>query len=180
VQFHFAPSLLADEGLSPPAGHGYCFGPVATKPASRGRVTLRAPVPDAKPRVLSNLLTHEDDLRSMIAGVKLALEIGAQEPLRKLSAGPYSVPASDSDQDIEKWLRAVTHPVWHPTSTCAIGPVVDPELRVHGFDGLRVVDASVMPTITRGNTNAATIMIAERAADLIKSASGTQAVAGLV
>ena len=180
VQFHFAASLLTDEGLSAPTGHGYCFGPVAVKPASRGRVTLRAPVPDAKPRVLSNFLTHEDDLRSMIAGVRMALEIAAQEPLRSLSTGPYSVPASDSDTDIEAWLRAVAHPVYHPTSSCAIGAVVDPELRVHGFDGLRVVDASVMPTITRGNTNAATIMIAERAADLIKSVSGDQVAAGVV
>jgi choline dehydrogenase len=180
VQFHFAPSLLTDEGLDPPAGHGYCFGPVAIKPASRGRVMLRAPVPDAKPRVLSNFLTDEDDLRSMIAGVKMALAIAAQEPLRRLSTGAYAVPASESDTDIEAWLRAVVHPVYHPTSTCAIGAVVDPELRVNGFSGLRVVDASVMPTITRGNTNAATIMIAERAADLIKSASGAHAVAGVV
>ena len=180
VQFHFAPSLLADEGLSAPVGHGYCFGPVAVKPASRGRVALRAPVPDAKPRVVSNFLTHEDDVRSMVAGVKMALEIAAQEPLRALSTGAYSVPASDSDKDIEAWLRAVVHPVYHPTSTCAIGEVVDSELRVQGFDGLRVVDASVMPTITRGNTNAATIMIAERAVDLIKSASGAQTVAGIV
>ena len=178
VQFHFAPSLLADEGLAPPVGHGYCFGPVAVKPASRGRVTLRAPVPDAKPRVLSNFLTHEDDVRSMVAGVKMALEIAEQESLRQLSTGEYSVPASDSDSDIETWLRAVVHPVYHPTSSCAIGAVVDSDLRVYGFEGLRVVDASVMPTITRGNTNAPTIMIAERAADLIKSASGAQTVAG--
>ncbi|MGH2860648.1 MAG: GMC family oxidoreductase [Solirubrobacteraceae bacterium] len=173
VQFHFAPSLLTDEGLSPPAGHGYCFGPVAIKPASRGRVTLRSPVPDAKPRVLCNFLTHDDDVRSMIAGVRLALEIARQEPLRAVDAGACSVPASDSDADIHAWVRAVTHPVYHPTSTCAIGTVVDPELRVYGCEGLRVVDASVMPTITRGNTNAPTIMIAERAADLIKSANGS-------
>jgi choline dehydrogenase len=69
--------------------------------------------------------------------------------------------------------------VYHPTSTCPIGAVVDPELRVYGFEGLRVVDASVMPTITRGNTNAPTIMIAERAVDLIKAASGNQAVSGV-
>jgi choline dehydrogenase-like flavoprotein len=179
VQFHFAPSLLTDEGLAPPAGHGYCFGPVAIKPSSRGRVTLRSPVADAKPRVLCNFLTEEDDVRSMIDGVRLALEIGRQEPLRAVDAGPCSVPASDSDEDIHAWLRAVTHPVYHPTSTCAIGTVVDPELRVYGFEGLRVVDASVMPTITRGNTNAPTIMIAERAADLIKAAGGNRAAAGL-
>jgi choline dehydrogenase len=179
VQFHFAPSLLTDEGLDPPAGHGYCFGPVAIKPSARGRVTLRSPVPDAKPRVLCNMLTQEDDLRSMVAGVKMALEIAAQEPLRKVDAGAYSVPISDSESDIVAWLRTVTHPVYHPTSTCAIGNVVDPELRVYGFEALRVVDASVMPTITRGNTNAPTIMIAERAADLIKAASGSPLAAGV-
>jgi choline dehydrogenase len=179
VQFHFAPSLLADEGLDPPAGHGYCFGPVVIKPESRGRVTLRSPVPDAKPRVLCNFLTHEEDVRSMIAGVRMALEIAEQEALQKVNAGSYSVPASDSDTDIHDWLRAVTHPVYHPTSTCSIGAVVDPELRVYGFEGLRVVDASVMPTITRGNTNAPTIMIAERAVDLIKAANGSRTVSGV-
>jgi choline dehydrogenase len=177
VQFHFAPSLLADEGLDAPTGHGYCFGPVAIKPASRGRVTLRSPVPDAKPRVLNNFLTHEDDVRSMIDGVRMALEMAEQESLKAVNAGAYSVPASDSGADIHAWLRAVAHPVYHPTSTCPIGTVVDSELRVHGFDGLRVVDASVMPTITRGNTNAPTIMVAERAADLIKAASGSSSVA---
>jgi choline dehydrogenase len=179
VQFHFAPSLLTDEGLSPPSGHGYCFGPVAVKPASRGRVTLRAPVPDAKPRVLCNLLTHEDDVRSMVGGVKMALEIAKQKPLSDIDKCAYSVPVSDSDADIEAWVRAVAHPVYHPTSTCAIGAVVDPELRVYGFEALRVVDASVMPTITRGNTNAPTIMIAERAVDLIRATSKSQAVAGV-
>ena len=114
----------------------------------------------------------------MVAGVRMALEIAEQQPLRAVSTGAYSVPESDSDSDIEAWLRAVAHPVYHPTSSCAIGAVVDSDLRVYGFDGLRVVDASVMPTITRGNTNAPTIMIAERAADLIKSANGAQTVAG--
>ena len=167
VQFHFAPSLLVDEGLAAPTDHGYCFGPVAIKPTSRGRVTLRAPLPEAKPRVLCNLLTTEEDLQSMIAGVRIALEIGEQEPLRSVRRGPCSIPASDSDADIEAFLRRVAHPVYHPAGTCPIGAVVDPELRVYGFEGLRVVDASVMPTITRGNTNAPTIMIAEKAADLI-------------
>src|SRR5262249_18089432 len=90
-----------------------------------------------------------------------------QEPPQRLAGRAYRLPDSDSDADIEAWLRAVTHPVYHPTSTCAIGEVVDPELRVYGTEGLRVVDASVMPTITRANTHAATVMIAEKAADLI-------------
>ena len=79
----------------------------------------------------------------------------------------FSVPASQSDTAIEAFVQRAAQPVYHPTSTCAIGSVVDSQLRVYGIDGLRVVDASVMPTITRGNTNAATIMIAEKAADLI-------------
>ena len=103
----------------------------------------------------------------MIAGVRKALEIAEQEPLRKAMRKPYSVPAGDSDEEIMDFVRRAAQSVYHPTSTCAIGAVVDPQLRVFGVDGLRVVDASVMPTITRANTNAATIMVAEKAADLI-------------
>ena len=77
------------------------------------------------------------------------------------------MPASESEEDILAWGRRTCQPVYHPTSTCAMGSVVDPELRVYGVEGLRVVDASVMPTITRSNTHAPTVMIAEKAADLI-------------
>ena len=80
------------------------------------------------------------------------------------------MPASDSDADIMAWARRASQTVYHPTSTCSMGPVLDSQLRVHGFEGLRVADASVMPTITRGNTHAATIMIGEKAADLIRGA----------
>src|SRR5207302_11466856 len=79
----------------------------------------------------------------------------------------FSAPASDSDEDILAWVRRVGQPVYHPTSTCAMGAVVDPELRVYGVEGLRVVDASVMPTFTRANTYAPTMMLVERASDLI-------------
>ena len=85
---------------------------------------------------------------------------------------PFIVPASDSEEDIWAFVQRAAQTVYHPTSTCAMGPVVDSELRVHGVDGLRVVDASVMPKITRGNTNAPTIMIAEKAADLIRDGAG--------
>jgi choline dehydrogenase-like flavoprotein len=167
MQFHFAPSMFYDEGLTAPHDHGYCFGPVVIKPTSRGRVMLRAPLADSKPRVLCNFLTTEEDRRCMIAGVRKAMEIAEQEPLRKVMRRPYSVPAGDSDEQIMDFVRRAGQSVYHPTSTCAIGSVVDPELRVYGFEGLRVADASVMPTVTRGNTNAATIMIGEKAADLI-------------
>jgi choline dehydrogenase len=180
VEFHFAPSMFFDEGLSAPADSGYCFGPVVIHPTSRGRVTLRAPLPDSKPRVLCNFLTTEEDRESMLAGIRMALEIARQEPLRAVERAPFSVPESDSDADLLAFVRRAAQSVYHPTSTCAMGSVVDPELRVYGFEGLRVVDASVMPRITRGNTNAPTIMIAERAADLIRVGRATPASAGAV
>jgi choline dehydrogenase-like flavoprotein len=179
VEFHFAPSLFFDEGLTAPADHGYCFGPVAINPTSRGRVMLRTPLPDSKPRVLCNFLTTDEDRATMLAGMRMALEIAAQTPLKAVERAPFSVPASDSDQDLMAFARRAGQSVYHPTSTCAMGTVVDSELRVYGFEGLRVVDASVMPQITRGNTNAPTIMIAERAADLIRFGAGAQATAGV-
>jgi choline dehydrogenase len=168
LEFHFAPSLFFDEGLTAPADHGYCFGPVVIKPTSRGRVMLRAPLPDSKPRVLCNFLTTEEDRRSMLDGLRMALEIAEQAPLRAAMREPFSVPASASDDDLLAFARRAGQSVYHPTSTCAMGAVVDAELRVLGTEGLRVVDASVMPTVTRGNTHAPTMMIAERAADLIR------------
>ncbi|MGO9961752.1 MAG: GMC family oxidoreductase [Solirubrobacteraceae bacterium] len=175
VEFHFAPSLFFDEGLTAPADHGYCFGPVVIHPTSRGRVTLRTPLPDSKPCVLCNFLTTGEDRESMVAGMRLALEIARQAPLRAVERAPFSVPDSDSDEDLLAFIRRVGQSVYHPTSTCAMGSVVDSQLRVYGFEGLRVADASVMPQITRGNTNAPTIMIGERAADLIRAGSETTA-----
>jgi choline dehydrogenase len=167
VEFHFAAAPFFDQGLTPPPDNGYAFGPVIIKPTSRGKVGLRTPMADSKPTVLCNFLTTEEDRASMLAGVRIALEIAGQAPLEALAREPLSVPASDSEKDIFDWVRRASQTVYHPTSTCAMGAVVDSELRVHGVEGLRVIDASVMPTITRGNTNAATIMIAEKGADLI-------------
>ena len=140
---------------------------------------LRAPLPDSKPRVLCNFLTTDEDRASMLAGMRIALEIARQEPLRAVQRAPFSVPDGDSDEELMAFIRRAAQSVYHPTSTCAMGSVVDSELRVYGVEGLRVVDASVMPEITRGNTNAPMIMIAERAADLIRAAAGTQAAAGV-
>jgi choline dehydrogenase-like flavoprotein len=167
VQFHFAPSMFYDEGLTAPADSGYCFGPVVIHPTSRGRVMLRAPLPDSKPRVLCNFLTTDEDRTSMLSGLRMALEIASQSALKAVERGPFSVPSSDSEEDLWAFIERASQSVYHPTSTCAIGSVVDPSLCVYGLEGLRVVDASVMPRITRGNTNAPTIMIAERASELI-------------
>ena len=174
IEFHYAPSLFYDEGLTAPHDSGYCFGPVVVKPSSRGRVMLRTPLPDSKPRVLCNFLTTEDDREAMVAGMRLALDIAEQEPLRKCARKAFSVPDGDSDADLLAFAERAGQPVYHPTSTCAIGAVVDPQLRVLGVEGLRVVDASVMPTITRANTNAATIMIAEKGADLVLDRTSTE------
>jgi choline dehydrogenase len=169
IEFHLAPSMFFDEGLSAPTDHGYCFGPVVIKPTSRGRVMLRAPLPDSKPRVLCNFLTTSEDRESMLIGMRMALEIAEQAPVKSIERAPFSVPDGDSDEEVMAFIRRAAQTVYHPTSTCAIGAVVDPELRVYGVDGLRVVDASVMPDIPRGNTNAPVIMIAEKAADLIRA-----------
>ena len=167
VELHFSPSLFYDQGLTAPHDHGYVFGPVLVKPAARGKVMLRTPMADSKPRVLCNFLTTEEDRATFVAGTRIALEIAAQPALKAVERAPFSVPDSDSDEDILAWGRRTGQPVYHPTSTCAMGSVVDPELRVYGVEGLRVVDASVMPTITRSNTHGPTMMIAEKAADLI-------------
>jgi choline dehydrogenase-like flavoprotein len=119
--------------------------------------------------VLCNFLTTEEDRQSVIDGMRLAMEIAEQPALKAVEREPFSVPASDSDDDILEFVRRAGQSVYHPTSTCAMGAVVDPELRVYGTSSLRVVDASVMPTITRANTHAPTVMIAEKAADLIQS-----------
>jgi choline dehydrogenase len=171
VEFHYAPSMFYDEGLTAPHCGGYCFGPVVIKPSSRGRVMLRTPLPDSKPRIVSNFLTTDDDRESMIAGIRLAMDIAEQQPLRDVARLAFSVPDGDDDDAILRFAERSGQSVYHPTSTCAIGSVVDPQLRVYGVEGLRVVDASVMPTITRANTNAATIMIAEKAADLVAGRS---------
>jgi choline dehydrogenase-like flavoprotein len=139
-------------------------------PQSRGAVSLRSADPTAAPRIVHNYLEAEEDRRSMIEGLRAALEIAAQPAMREVITGDFDIPASDSDADLLAHASASAQTQYHPMSTCAIGAVVNPELKVLGLDGLRVVDASVMPTIVRGNTNAPTIMIAEKAADLIKAA----------
>jgi choline dehydrogenase len=168
-QFHCAPVLFHEEGLGAATEHGVAFGPGVVKPTSRGAVTLRTASPYVKPRIQHNYLTTEEDRATILAGTKIALEIAEQDAFDGIITGVFSAPtANASDDELWSFIEDQTMTIFHPTSTCAIGPVVDPRLKVHGVDGLRVVDASVMPTIVRGNTNAATIMIAEKAADLIK------------
>ncbi|MBA8826127.1 choline dehydrogenase-like flavoprotein [Saccharopolyspora lacisalsi] len=170
AQFHMAPVLFHQEGLGAPTEHGLAFGPCVLAPTSRGQVALRSARPDAAPRIVHNYLTTSEDRDCIVSGIRNALEIAEQDAATSVITGPFDVPSSDSDADILAWARRSGMTLFHPTSTCAIGSVVDPELRVLGTAGLRVVDASVFPSVPRGNTNAPTIMAAERAADLLREA----------
>ena len=170
VQFHAAPVMFYQEGMGIPTAHAFGFGPCVLKPTSRGKLALRSANPRSKPRITHNYFATPEDRASALAGLRIGLAIAEQPALRAHITSAHQVPASNSDADIWDYIEHYTHTVYHPTSTCAIGPVVDPSLRVHGTKGLRVVDASVMPSVVRGNTNAPTIMIAERAADLIQHA----------
>jgi choline dehydrogenase-like flavoprotein len=168
-QFHCAPVLFYQEGLGVPVEHGVAFGPGVVKPTSRGSLTLRGPSPHVKPRITHNFLATDEDRATMIAGLRAALDIAAQDALQEKITGPFVTPSPNaSDDELWTFAQKNVQTIYHPTSTCAIGAVVDPQLRVLGIEGLRVADASIMPTIVRGNTNAPCIMIGEKAAALIK------------
>jgi choline dehydrogenase len=187
IQFHFGGGAAIRESADPPIPHdGFTIYPTLLAPTSRGQVTLRGALAHAKPRILHNYYTTEDDTRTVIDGTRVALEIASRPALRKLRTADWAVPESDSDADILRFARHNTRTIFHPVGTCAMGTVVDSELRVHGLERLRVVDASVMPTVPRGNINAPTIMVAEKAADIIRGqpplprAAIPEASAGLV
>jgi choline dehydrogenase-like flavoprotein len=167
VQITMGAVMFVDEALTAPYDHAFGLGPALTKPTSRGKVALRSARPDAKPRIFCNLLATPEDRASMIAGVKACLNIANQPSLKAVERQIQNLPRSESGEDLWSFIQQHVQVFYHPTSTCSIGSVVDSRLNVQGVEGLRVVDASVMPTIVRGNTNAATIAIAERASDLI-------------
>jgi choline dehydrogenase len=166
-QFEMAPAIYFGEGLSAPSDHGFTMTTTLLKPTSRGRVALRSARPDAKPRIYHNYLTTAEDRATMVASVRLAMDIFGQPVLSKWQRAPFSVPASDAEADIVAFIEQQMGTNYHPTCTCAIGRVVDPDLRVFGTEGLRVVDASVMPSVVRGNTNASVVAIAEKATDML-------------
>jgi choline dehydrogenase len=166
-----APVMSYQENLGAPTAHALALGPSVLAPSSRGQVTLRSLNPATAPRIQHNYLQTEEDRACIAAGLRIALDIAAQPALRDIITGPLEVPLSESESHLLAFARHAGLTFYHPTSSCSIGSVVDPELRVLGVDGLRVVDASVMPSIVRGNTHAATVMIAERAADLIRAAT---------
>jgi choline dehydrogenase len=166
IELYMAP-LLIDDLYSPPREDGFCIAVSLLKTSSRGAVTLRSARPDAKPRILTNVLTTPEDQRTMANGVKAAMHIARQNKLAEVRVSDASVPKSEREADILDYLRNRAMTDRHPAGTCGIGRVVDSELRVLGTDGLRVADASVIPTIPRGNLNAVVLAIAEKTADMI-------------
>lgn len=172
LQFHLAPAYFVDNGFEEHEGHAITMGPVLVSPKSRGAVRLRSADPAAKPRILTNSLAEPEDVAALVAGVKMTREF-AGEPSLATVIDREIYPGADvrDDADIEADARRRVELLYHPAGTCRMGSgedaVVDPELRVRGIEGLRVADASIMPLIPGGNTNAPTIMIGEKAADLI-------------
>jgi choline dehydrogenase len=174
IQLHAALGIVRDEGLAAPLDHGLAFGPYVARPTSRGSVTVRHPHPYAKPRIAHSYLSDEDERVRLRAGVRIAMEIARQPALGGLlktdlrtSADLGLAPASDTDEAIDEYIAKAAFSFYHPAGTCAMGDVVDHELKVRGLDNVRVADTSIMPTLVTGNTNAPAIMIGERAADLI-------------
>jgi choline dehydrogenase len=172
VQFHMVAAMHEQEGLVPPPAHGFTLSVCVVKPQSRGQVAVVSPDPTTKPFILHNYFAEPEDMRSAVAGLRTGLEIARTAPLAQYAQIAHSAPPSDSDADLEAHIRHTAQTIYHPTSTCRMGvddlAVVDPELRVRGVEGLRVVDASIFPSVPRGNTNAPTIAVAEKASDLIR------------
>jgi len=178
IQFHMGGAYFEDHGAETYDGHCMVIAPVLVSPKARGQVWLRSADPTAKPRIITNALSEPDDLDSMVAGMRLAREIAACAPLKEIVLEELKPGADTVDREhLEADLRRRLMLIYHPVGTARMSDtrkdaVVDSRLRVHGLQGLRVIDASIMPQITGGNTNAPTIMIAERAADLIRGRAG--------
>ena len=162
------PATFVDDARGVVRQAGFTIGVEVLRPASVGSVRLRSGEPTAKPRITHNHLTADGDLDTLRRGVRLHMEILAAAPIAGLARERLQWPRSARDDDLDAFIRQHALGFFHPSSTCAIGNVVDSELRVYGIDALRIVDASVMPTTIRGNPNAAVIMIAEKAADAIR------------
>jgi len=173
IQFHFQPLSADKPGLEMHPFSGVTLSVCQLRPESRGHISVRSPDPMAYPAIHPNYLATKVDQETAVAGMRVGRDLAGAEAM-----APFVVretlpgEAAHSDDDLLDAARAISQTIYHPVGTCKMGPdpmaVVDERLRVHRMRGLRVVDASIMPVITSGNTNAPTIMIAEKASDMIR------------
>ena len=174
LQYHFLPAAMRYDGNAAAKGHGFQVHIGPNKPKSRGWVRSVSPDPRNKPRILFNYMQHQADREAFRAAIRLTREIFEQPAMEPYVAAVIQ-PTDDIilDGAIDSWVRQNAESTYHPSCSCKIGgdgdplAVLDPECRVRGIDALRVIDSSVFPTITNGNLNAPTIMVAEKAADMV-------------
>ena len=166
---------MQDHGKVQVEKDGFTFHVCQLRPESRGRVGLKSADPLDDPAIFANYLAAEEDRRALREGVKMMRKVAEQSALDPYRTSEYAPGAAvQSDAEIDAWIKKTAETIYHPVGTCRMGAdgdpmaVVDAECRVQGIAGLRVVDASVMPTLVGGNTNAPTIMIAEKISDAIR------------
>ncbi|GEP38015.1 choline dehydrogenase [Nocardioides psychrotolerans] len=172
IQIHAAPAGFYDNGLREPTSRMFTAAPTLVSVQSRGSIRLRSADPSWHPAIDAAYLEDQTDLDALLAGARRTFEIVTQGALSNYIDRPWNLPHHPTDEDLLEHIRTWTQTLYHPVATCAMGngedAVVDARLKVRGVEGLRVVDASVMPAVPRGNTNAPTVMVAEKAADEIR------------
>jgi choline dehydrogenase-like flavoprotein len=178
-QLHFVVGMIDDHLRKLHWGHGYSCHVCLLRPKSIGTVSLVSADPAAAPRIDPKYFDHPDDLDAMVDGFKLARKIMDAPALAGVRSGELYTAGVHSDDEIREELRNRADTIYHPVGTCRMGndpmAVVDSRLRVHGIEGLRVVDASIMPTMPSANLNASVLMIAEKAADMIRGKPALEA-----
>ena len=167
LELIFAPVLYLEEGLTPPDAHGFSIAAVCLQPRSAGKLTLRSADPLEHPDIDPAYLTEPQDLAVLSEGVKQMRRVAASASLSDIAERERA----PGDEDVESWIRANAHTIYHPVGTCGLSTVVDAQLRAKGLEGIRIVDASVLPNLMRGHSHAQVSMLALRGAELIQRAA---------